>query len=439
VVDRLVRQLAKPVDGASLFVFRALLGGTIAVGMVRFFVHGWIDAFYRAPRMLFGYWGLQWVKPLPGAWLEVHFAAVGVLAVLFALGVGYRVVAPLLFVGFTWLELLDKTTYLNHYYLVSVLLLLMSFMPLGRGLSFAGGWRSAEVPRICLWVLRVQVGLVYFYAGLAKLGPDWLLSAQPLRIWLATRTDLPLVGPWLSLPAVGYLASWCGAAFDLASPWLLSWRRTRVVAFVAAAFFHVVTGFLFQLGIFPWLMIAGATLFFAPDWPVAPLRLGPATAWTRPVTAVFRTLAALAAVHLALQLVLPLRSLLYPNNVLWSEEGFRFAWKVMLVEKAGRTTFHVRDPASGRQWQLTPQSELTALQAKMASTQPDMILALAHHVADDFRRQGMPDVEVRAEVWVSLNGRPSALLVDPEVDLAREQDSLLPKRWILPAPTTTPP
>jgi hypothetical protein len=442
VVERLRARAFAPVSGASLFAFRAMVGTTIAVGMVRFFVHGWIDSLYRQPRLLFPYWGFEWVEPLPGRWLEAHFAIVGVLGVLFALGLGYRWVAPLLFVGFTWLELLDKTTYLNHYYLVSVLLLMMSFMPLGRGMSLEGGRHDATVPRLCLWALRLQVGLVYFYAGAAKLGPDWLFAAQPLRLWLATRTDLPVVGAWLALPAAGYLASWFGAVFDLSAPFLLSWRRTRVAAFVAAVLFHFVTGWLFQLGVFPWLMVAGATLFFAPEWPArlfrAPQR--PADpAPQAPSPRLQRGLLALCACHFALQLALPLRSHLYPGNALWSEEGFRFAWKVMLIEKAGRAVFHVRDPATGRRWEIAPQSRLTPLQAKMAATQPDMLLELAHRIADDFRAEGMADVEVRAEVYVSFNGRASAPLVDPAVDLARERDGLLPKRWILPAPTSPPP
>ena len=40
----------------------------------------------------------------------------------------------------------------------------------------------------------------------------------------------------------------------------------------------------------------------------------------------------LVVLFLGIQFLLPLRHLLYPGNVNWTEEGFRFAWRVMLVE-----------------------------------------------------------------------------------------------------------
>jgi hypothetical protein len=105
----------------------------------------------------------------------------------------------------------------------------------------------------------------------------------------------------------------------------------------------------------------------------------------------------------------------------------RFAWKVMVREKHGSVTFHVRDPATGRRVEVPPRRYLTAKQEREMAAQPDLILALARHIARD-----LGGVEVRAEAWVSLNGRPPRLLVDPDVDLARARDGLAPKPWILP-------
>ncbi len=72
------------------------------------------------------------------------------------------------------------------------------------------------------------------------------------------------------------------------------------------------------------------------------------------------------------------------------------------------------------------------------SVQPDLILQLARRIAHDFEARGQGPVEVRADARVSLNGRTAALLVDPEVDLARVVDGLAPKPWILPAPESPP-
>jgi len=143
---------------------------------------------------------------------------------------------------------------------------------------------------------------------------------------------------------------------------------------------------------------------------------------------------ALLGAHLALQVLLPLRHLLYPGDVLWTEQGFRFAWHVMLMEKDGVVDLRVHDAKSGRSWSVPATAYLTRDQARMTATQPDMILEVAHIAAADFRARGFGDVEVRADAFASLNGRPRARLVDAQVDLARIDDGLSPQAWILPRP-----
>jgi len=73
----------------------------------------------------------------------------------------------------------------------------------------------------------------------------------------------------------------------------------------------------------------------------------------------------------------------------------------------------------------------------MMSTQPDMILELAHIIAADYARRGTP-VEVHVEAQVALNGRRAWPLVDPTVDLGAVPDGAGPKPWILPAPAAGP-
>lgn len=126
-----------------------------------------------------------------------------------------------------------------------------------------------------------------------------------------------------------------------------------------------------------------------------------------------------------LQLLVPLRHWFIPGHVLWTEEGYRFAWNVMLAEKTGDVIFHLRIPATAetpeRTWDAYPGDYLTPQQEKQMSFQPDMIVEFAHFLADEFEAQTGSPVEVRAEAYVSLNGRPSRLLIDPGVDLAQQQ------------------
>lgn len=450
-IVRLVEFLRAPVDIASLAAFRVIFGLVMLVSVVRFWQRGWIDELYIEPAFHFPYWGFEWVRAWPAWGMYAHFAALGVLALCVALGLFYRVSIVLFFVGFTYVELIDKATYLNHYYLISVLSLLMIVLPLHRGWSLdalrRAGLRVGWAPRWCLWTVRAQVGLVYFFAGVAKLKGDWLLHAKPLSIWLATHTDLPVLGPLLAERWVAYAASWFGAVFDLTVVGWLLWPRTRLAAFAVVVAFHVATAELFYLGMFPWIMIGNALIFFSPSWPrrwlagLPPAQpatpatpAAPATQATPRAAWTHRLGLGLLGVHFLVQALLPLRHHLYPGDVCWTEEGFRYAWNVMLVEKVGRVVYHVTDPGTGRTWLVYPHEYLTRMQEKQMSFQPDMILALAHHIARDFAGRGVPGAEVRAEAYVSWNGRPSRLLLDPEANLAAARDGLAPQPWISRAP-----
>jgi vitamin K-dependent gamma-carboxylase len=423
--------LSRPVDAASLHAFRRLFALLMFVSVIRFAARGWIAGIYIDPPIHFPFWGLEFLRPWPGPGMYIEFAALALAALALALARSPRLPALVFFALFTHVELLEQTAYLNHYYLVSLLALLLAFAPaLDRPLA----------PRWILGSLRLQVGLVYVFAGLAKLRGDWLIHAQPLRTWLAGHADFPVLGPLLARPEAAHAMSWAGAAFDLSAPFLLLHPRTRPLAFLAVVAFHALTGLLFPIGMFPWIMACGALLLFPPSWPRQLARIlglrSPVPRDSPPPRLARLSCLGLAAlaVHFAVQLAVPLRHHLYPGDVGWTEEGFRYAWHVMLVEKTGMVTYRVRDPASGRTFIVHPEDALTPQQAKQVAIAPDLILQLAHHLARDFAARGMPGVAVHADAFVAYNGRPSARLVDPDVDLARERDTLAPRRWILPMP-----
>lgn len=440
---KIQRALSAPVDSASVEVFRVLFGLAMLMAVLRFFAHGWIAEYFLQPRHFFSYYGFEWVRPWPGVGMYVHFAAMGVLAAAIAAGVFHRWSTLLFTLLFAYAHLIDKTNYLNHYYLLICLGFLLACLPLGRTFSLAargGAPGPAHLPAWMLYALRAQFGLVYFFGGIAKLKGDWLLDAQPLHIWLAANTDFPVLGPWLDQPWVAHVASIAGALYDLSIVPLLLWRRTRWPAYAAVVLFHVITARLFQLGMFPWIMILGSLLFLPADWPrtlLAKLR-GRVPAPVAPAvspTAARGTLLLLTA-YFAFHLLMPLRHLLYPGDVCWTEQGFRFSWNVMLMEKTGSVDFRVVDPATGKRWVVAPTEYLTRYQTKMMAPQPDMVLQMSHIIADDFRARGVSAPQVFADAYASLNGRRAARLIEPTVDLAQEADGLRPKPWILPLPST---
>ncbi len=406
------------VDARSSVAFRMLFGLTMAYGVARFWAKGWIDELYVQPSFFFHYWGLSWVRPASSEVLHGVFALMFCSALLLGAGRLYRPAAAVFFGCFTYVELLDVTNYLNHYYLVSALALLLLFMPLDHGVRTVPAW----VP----WALRLQLSLVYVYAGLAKLDADWLIAAQPLKIWLEARGGLPIVGWLLRADLTAHAMAIAGAAFDLSVGFLLWNRRARPWAYAAVVCFHVATGLLFNIGIFPVVMIALTTVFFDEDWPRRVLRPGVHDPASRTRHLVVGAL----AVWFCVQLLLPLRVLLYPPDPLWHEQGFRFSWRVMLMEKTGSVEFIVEDPQTGRRWRVDPASELTRQQARMMAASPELILQYAHHI-DAMHPH---DLVVRADAWAALNGRRSARLIDPKVDLTTRRDGLNAYDWVLPAP-----
>jgi vitamin K-dependent gamma-carboxylase len=458
--NRLRAALAAPRDIASLAAFRVAFGLIVVASALRFLAYGWIDDMFVMPTFRFSYWGLGWV-PVPSPAITYGlFVAMGLLGAFVAVGLFYRAVVALLFVVFTYLQVVDATNYLNHYYLVSLLAAVLFFIPAHRAFSLDARRRpaigAATVPAWCLTLLRFQVAVVYVNAGLAKATADWLLHAQPMNLWLSARTGLPVVGPYLDLPAVAYAAAWAGFLFDTTIAFFLLWRRTRPFAYLAVIGFHVATHLLFpRIGMFPVIMVIAALVFFDPSWPRRLLaaarrrfrRAGSAHAAEAPVTLATPALrgswmgagVAAAGVFMLVQVLFPLRSHLYGGNVAWHEQGMRFSWRVMTRAKNGAVTFTVREPATGQQWEVAPAKYLTRTQERDMSVQPDLILQLAHHIARDFAAHGHLGVEVHVDARASLNGRPAAILVDPAADLAREADGLGDKRWIRPAPAGPPP
>lgn len=447
-VASLETYLRRPVDIASLAVFRIAFGVMMMVVTLRYLSHGWVSEYFIVPKHFFHYYGFEWVRPWPGEWMIAHFVIMLAAAACVALGVFYRPAIWAFLALFAYQHLIDKTNYLNHYFQVCWLSLLLAFLPADRAFSMRV-WRKPEdavghVPQWMVSAIRFQVGVVYFFGGVAKLNADWLFHAQPLTIWLGANREFPLIGSLFSAKWMAYAFSWAGALFDLTIWFWLSRKRTRPAAYAAVIFFHVVTARLFQIGMFPWVMIAATPIFFEPNWPRAffgrwlpRVRRVPPNTLSKSVidSAPGRVM---MVGYIALQVLMPLRHWLYPGNRLWTEEGFRFAWNVMLIEKGGSASFDVVEQSTGKKWTVEPYEFMTRYQAKMMSTQPDMILEAAHQLKRDFSEKGHPEVQIHAHVQVGLNGRRPAALVDPSVDLANEVEGFRPKRWILPAPTEAP-
>ena len=435
--------LQEAVPGASLAFFRIVFGLMIFGGIVRFWLKGWIDELYIQPKFFFHYYGFEWVQPL-GQYTYVLFAICGISALFFALGWFYRVASVILFLSFTYIELMDKTNYLNHYYFVTLVLFLMMWLPAHVNMSIDALRDKSKakrlIPRWTVGSIRLMLGIVYLYAGLAKLNSDWLLQAMPLKLWLPARNDMPVIGWLFSYEWTAYAFSWFGAIYDLTIAFLLLNSRTRLYAYGAVIAFHVMTSLLFPIGMFPYIMILSTLIFFdgaTIERAISKIKpqLGVLPAFGNNKVYTFRAgfrkpLAAMFVVFFLVQAVVPWRHAFTKGELFWTEEGYRFSWRVMLMEKMGYAQFVVKDKFTGQKIGINNNDYLTKNQEKMMATQPDFILQYAHFLRDQYKAQGIADPEVYATIYVTLNGRRSRLYVDETRDLAKEYDSFKHKSWM---------
>jgi len=426
---------------APLVHFRILFGLMMALSMVRFYHHGWIESLYIEPVYFFSYFESLAHPGTTGIYLLFLTAFLSALGIM--LGLFYRWSAGLFFLSFTYIELIDKTNYLNHYYFVSLVAFVLIFLPAHRDFSLdtlrRPQLKRTTIPRWTTDLIKFQLALVYIFAGIAKLNPDWLFRAMPLKLWLPAQSHVPIIGPFLSYDITPFIFSWSGAIYDLFIVFFLLYRPTRWLAYLAVVGFHIATAMLFQIGIFPYVMIVSTLIFFSPA--IHEKVLNKIKKWTGFISANYpmtknwgswQKMKPFWMVFIIVQLILPLRFLAYPGHLFWTEQGYRFSWRVMLMEKAGYTTFTISDEMGKKTEWVNNRDYLTAQQEKMMSTQPDMILQFAHHLAETYKNKGYQNPVVRCQSRVTLNGTLSQPLVDPTVNLAAVNRDWKHKSWLLP-------
>ncbi|GGE30787.1 type I deoxyribonuclease HsdR [Psychroflexus planctonicus] len=416
------------------------------LSIIRFWSYGWIEKLYLDPKFHFSYYGFEWVKPI-GDWTYLIFIICGISALLVALGLKYRLAILVFFLSFTYIELMDKTTYLNHYYFISIVSFLMLFLPANAYYSVDNLLQKKQYLHIPNWTIdsiKLMLGIVYFYAGLAKINSDWLCKAMPLKIWLPSKYDLPFIGENVMHQNWFHFAmSWSGMLYDLLIPFLLLYKPTRIFAFILVVFFHLFTRVLFPIGIFPYVMIVGSLIFFDAKLHhkiinilrviLKSFKIQPKTMAPKPFRFNYEKIVIYGfGIFFAIQLLLPFRYVLYPSELFWREEGYRFSWRVMLMEKKGYANFKVVNPEQNTFFYVDNTDFLSSFQEKQMSTQPDFILEYAHFLGEHFKSQGHQPIEIYVESFVALNGRRSQAYIDPNVDLLKQYESFQPKSWILP-------
>ncbi|MFN7843743.1 MAG: HTTM domain-containing protein [Pirellula sp.] len=439
---RLQQAASATIDSSSAVFFRIAFGSCICYWAWDYMSSGIVRTRYIEPDFHFTYLYLDFIFPLPGPWMYVLFTCICLLGLFVALGLCYRIASILLAVLFTYVFLLDKTNYQNHYYLISLIAWWMPFLPLNRTVAFDVWIKPSSelcvIPAWVLWVIRFHVGLPYFMGGMAKFIPDWLLGF-PMGEMIASKSDLPLIGAFLAWEPLGLIMSWGGLLFDLLVVLFLLYPRTRTVAYLCCIAFHLTNSVVFNIHIFPWFMILATPIFFDSTWPKRVLNSGrllaPGQVQSRSSEGIKQVsigFLLFLGFYSAFHIMWPLRHFAMEGDASWHERGHYFSWRMMLRGKKVVLGFALKDPVTKQVSDGQPTRFLNPEQYERMGRDPDMILQFAHFLRDEYRSRTGQEPEVYALVLASLNGRKPALMIDPNVNLASEKRGLGTRAWVLP-------
>lgn len=430
--------LFKHIDNSALIIFRIIFGLLIFLESVGAIATGWVRRTLIEPQFTFTFIGFEWLQPLPGNGMYLYYSVMGFFGLLVMVGYKYRWSMLAFTLMWTATYLMQKTSYNNHYYLLILLSAIMIIQPAHKYLSVDAklnpGIKSISMPQWCSWVFILQMFIVYTYGSIAKIYPDWL-NTSVMELLMKGKAHYAIVGDVLQEKWMHYFLTYGGILFDgLVIP-LLLWKPTRKFAFFASIFFHLFNSFVFQVGIFPYLSLAFALFFFSTKtihgiflkkklyYDAGEVMI---PNYKTPFLIVF-------GIYFMVQIGLPLRHWFFKDNVLWTEEGHRLSWRMMLRTKSGSTSFKVVDAKTNREIPIQMHKFLSKKQLRTVTSKPDVIWQFAQRLKKTFAEQNQ-EVKVYALSYVRVNGRELKQLIDPEVDLANVKwEHFKHSDWILPS------
>ena len=430
--------LFRKIDNAQLVVFRIFYGLLVAAECYGAIATGWVRRTMVEPKFTFSFIGFEWLQPLPGNGMYIYFAVMGTLGLLIALGYKYRFSALGFAIMWTGVYLMQKTSYNNHYYLLMLLAYIMAIFPANRDASLDAklnpGLRSQTMYNWIRWTIILQLFIVYTYASVAKLYGDWL-DFSIVELLMESKKHYYLIGDLLQEKWVHQIVGIFGIVFDLLIVPALLWKPTRKIAFVFSIVFHLFNSIVFQIGIFPYLSLAFTVFFFEPQTIrnlfLKTKKFIPDTKIVVPKSK--NIILSVLGIYFLIQLLLPLRHHLFPDDVLWTEEGHRLSWRMMLRSRAGRITYKVVNTQSKDTTIINLNEYLTHKQERRVECYPDFIWQFAQHLKKDYAQKG-EDIQVFVDNKVKINQGPYKIFIDPKVDLASVPwNHFSHNDWILPS------
>ncbi|XP_039625315.1 vitamin K-dependent gamma-carboxylase isoform X2 [Polypterus senegalus] len=413
----------------------------------------------------------NFLKPLPMDWMYLLYVVMLFGALGIMLGCLYRI-SCLMFISTYWyVFFLDKTTWNNHSYLYGLIGFQLTIMDANRYWSIDGFFNSkkknAHVPLWNYTVLRAQIFIVYFIAGVKKLDGDWVggYSMNYLsQHWLFDPFRLIFTDEMTSLIVV----HGGGLILDLTAGYLLFFDATRPITIVFVTYFHCMNSQLFSIGMFPYAMLATTPLFCYPDWPrrlfakfptclrgvLPPVMTNPQTSVSclypevelktkgltaeqslqvKPTRASLRHKlgAVFTIIYIAEQFFLPYSHFITQGYNNWTNGLYGYSWDMMVHSRSHQhVKITYRDTKTGDIGYLNPG---VFTQSRRWKDHGDMLKQYAVCLSHQLSKYNISEPEISFDIWVSINERFQQRIFDPRVDIVKADWSpFKPNPWLMP-------
>lgn len=413
-------QLFKRIDNAPLIIFRIFFGLLLAAESFGAIATGWVRRVFVDAQFTFSHIGMEWLQPLPGNGMYFYFVVMGVSGLLVMLGYRYRLSLLTFTILWAGVYFMQKSSYNNHYYLLLLISIIMLFLPANQYASLDAkrnpSIKSLSMPQWCSWVMIAQIAILYFFATIAKFYPGWLDGSFTRLLFV--NNPFEVIKQVVEHPSFHLFIAYSGILFDLLIVPLLLIRKTRSMAFFAAIFFHLFNAIFLHIGIFPFFALSFTVFFYPPDFMRKIFfKRKPILEETEINYETKLTLLWFFIPYFIIQLALPIRHWFIPHDVLWTEEGHRLSWRMMLRSRQAITHFRIIDKETDDLILYDYRKNLSDKQQNFVAANPDGIWQMAQIIKKEFADKNQ-DVSIFVDSQVSINGGMYQQFIDPNVDFA---------------------
>jgi hypothetical protein len=422
----------KSIDNAPLIVFRIFFGFLIACESFGAIATGWVKKVLIEPQFTFSFIGLEWLQPLSGDLMYYYFSLMGIFGILIMLGYKYRIAIISYTILWAGAYFMQKTTYNNHYYLLLLISFYMAFLPANKCASldvkFGNIKEENNMPYWISLVFIIQIFIVYFYASIAKIYPDWLDGTFTKNLLQGTTTRSFFLNifaqKWFYL-SIAYV----GIFFDLLIVPLFLFKKSRNFAFLISLCFHVFNAIVLQIGVFPFFALSFILFFYEPERIRRIFFKTTSEVVSEPNYTSKNLFLYFFIPMLLIQVMLPLRHHFIKGDVIWTEEGHRLSWRMMLRERTGFITIRVKDNKTNTTEIYNHHKNLTPKQANRLATNPDFIWQYSQKIKEEHKDK---DISIYIDCSNSVNRKPMRRLINDKADFAKaEWNYFFHNDWIL--------